>query len=76
MYVTKLKTTDVLADSRPNCRLTRRPADTVGSDSSPSPSNDWQTDDVFVFAGHSEVVQLLLYSGFDPKQKDRFGQVL
>ena len=25
--------------------------------------------------GHSEVVQLLLYSGFDPKQKDRFGQV-
>lgn len=24
--------------------------------------------------GHSEVVQLLLYSGFDPKQKDRFGQ--
>ena len=28
-----------------------------------------------VFVGHSEVVQLLLYSGFDPKQKDRFGQV-
>jgi len=27
------------------------------------------------FKGHSEVVQLLLYSGFDPKQKDRFGQV-
>ena len=25
--------------------------------------------------GHSELVQLLLYCGFDPKQKDRFGQV-
>ena len=30
---------------------------------------------IFFFTGHSEVVQLLLYSGFDPKQKDRFGQV-
>ena len=29
----------------------------------------------FVLTGHSELVQLLLYSGFDPKQKDRFGQV-
>ena len=74
VYVIRLKSGGCV--SQQSSKSTMLANALIGSDSLPLPSNDWQTNDAFLFAGHSEVVQLLLYSGFDPKQKDRFGQVL
>lgn len=33
-----------------------------------------QTNVLYIFPGKSELMRLLIYSGFNPRQKDNFGQ--